>query len=71
MQYSRLLLINGLMPALLGMVSPAQHIVDDWTLFFDGLIGSAIVMHSLQSFDSLCETADEQLFVKILRHLQL
>jgi len=43
-----LLLINWLTPALLGMVSPAQQIVDDWTLFFDGQQGSTIVMLSLR-----------------------
>ena len=49
MQYSRLLLlINWFTPALLGMVSPAQQIVNDWTLFFDGQLGSAIAMHSLR-----------------------
>jgi len=36
------------MPAVLGMVSPAQQIVDDWTLYFDGQLGSAIVMLSLR-----------------------
>jgi len=30
------------------MVSPAQQIVDDWTLFFDGQQGSAIVMLNLR-----------------------
>ena len=30
-------------PAVLDMVSPAQQIVDDWTLYFDGQLGSAIV----------------------------
>jgi len=30
------------------MISPAQQIVDDWTLFFDGLLGSAIMMRSLR-----------------------
>ena len=40
--------INKLIYAMLGMVSPAQQIVDDWTLFFDGQLGSAIVMLSLR-----------------------
>ena len=44
--------------------------MDDWTLFFDGQLGSAIVMLSLPSFDSLCERADEQLFVKIMKNKQ-
>jgi len=54
------------------MVSPAQQIVDDWTLFFDDLLGSAIGVHTAQSpsFDSLCETADERLFFKIMKNKQ-
>ena len=47
MQYSRLsLLIDLRQPCLVWFHQ--QQIVDDWTLFFGGLLGLVIVMHSLR-----------------------
>ena len=48
LQYAVVLQYTWFMPALLSMVSPVQQIVDEWSLFFDGQLGSAIVMLSLR-----------------------
>ena len=51
------------------MVSLAQQIVDDWTLLRRS---TRLGYRDAQSpsFDSLCETADEQLFLKIIKNKQ-
>jgi len=58
------------MPALLGIVSPAQKIMDDWTLFLRWSARLGYRAAQSPSFDSLCERADEQLFIKIMKNKQ-
>ena len=52
------------------MVSPAQQIVDDWTLFLRRSARLGYRDAQSPSFDSLCETANEQLFLKIIKNKQ-